>query len=330
MDVLLERKSNPPGFRFHPTDEELFMFYLKRKVIGKSIPPQMMSELDVYRFDPWDLPAKACAKTRDLNWYFLCPRSKKYPSRGKTATRVTVHGYWKSTGVDKTVNYNNRPVGKIKTLVFYRGKAPKGDRTDWVMYEYRLEDRLLSEQRVTQDSYVICKIHEKSGPGSKCNAAFVEEEWDSDNDKDDNLEDRGFVLHPDRCIVASTLDTRMLQQPVSVDVTCNRDVSVLDTTLADHRSRSPSTPATVQQPACTAMGGLPVPPIETEEDELDRLLTIFTEDDGNLIPESKVFNALEDLTGGKLSPHAEFDWSQFLSDDYYLELDDLHFQGPKG
>ncbi|KNA18491.1 hypothetical protein SOVF_070070 [Spinacia oleracea] len=202
MKGLLGRKSFPPGFRFHPTDEELFMFYLKRKVMGKSLGPQMIAEVDVYRFAPWDLPSMACLKTRDLNWYFFCPRAKKYPNGGR-ANRATEWGYWKSTGNDRTVMYSSRPVGKIKTLVFHRGKAPKGERTDWVMHEFRLEDKLLTEKGVPQESYVICKVFEKSGLGPKngesYGARFVEEEWDSDDDDNAQETDYGLVVHDTGC-----------------------------------------------------------------------------------------------------------------------------------
>lgn len=45
-----------PGFRFHPTDEELVKFYLKRKLSGKGFSIDAISDADVYKFEPWDLP----------------------------------------------------------------------------------------------------------------------------------------------------------------------------------------------------------------------------------------------------------------------------------
>lgn len=44
--------------------------------------------------------------------------------------------------------YNSRTVGMKRTLVFHLGKPPRGDRTDWVMYEYRLEDEELAASGV--------------------------------------------------------------------------------------------------------------------------------------------------------------------------------------
>ncbi|CAN1824243.1 NAC domain-containing protein 53 [Linum perenne] len=45
-----------PGFRFHPTDEELLLYYLKRKVTNKPLRFDPISVVDVYRSEPWDLP----------------------------------------------------------------------------------------------------------------------------------------------------------------------------------------------------------------------------------------------------------------------------------
>jgi len=46
----------PPGFRFHPTDEELVVQYLRRKVYALPLPASIIPDLDVCKSDPWDLP----------------------------------------------------------------------------------------------------------------------------------------------------------------------------------------------------------------------------------------------------------------------------------
>ena len=46
-----------PGFRFHPTDEELVGFYLRRKVDRKPLNIELIKQVDIYKYDPWDLPS---------------------------------------------------------------------------------------------------------------------------------------------------------------------------------------------------------------------------------------------------------------------------------
>jgi hypothetical protein len=54
----LNRPNLPPGFRFHPTDEELVIHYLKKKANSAPLPVAIIAEVDLYKFDPWELPGK--------------------------------------------------------------------------------------------------------------------------------------------------------------------------------------------------------------------------------------------------------------------------------
>lgn len=46
----------PPGFRFHPTDEELVSYYLTKKVLDSSFAVRAIAEVDLNKCEPWDLP----------------------------------------------------------------------------------------------------------------------------------------------------------------------------------------------------------------------------------------------------------------------------------
>ncbi|RWW88932.1 hypothetical protein BHE74_00002180 [Ensete ventricosum] len=71
-------------------------------------------------------------------WYFFSHKDKKYPT-GTRTNRATTAGFWKATGRDKPIYSKNSLIGMRKTLVFYRGRAPNGQKSDWIMHEYRLE-----------------------------------------------------------------------------------------------------------------------------------------------------------------------------------------------
>ncbi|CAO2823808.1 unnamed protein product [Amaranthus hypochondriacus] len=164
----------PPGFRFHPTDEELIVHYLKRKASSSPLPVSIIAEVDLYKFDPWELPSKAIFGEQE--WYFFSPRDRKYPN-GARPNRAATSGYWKATGTDKPIlasNGGNLKVGVKKALVFYGGKPPRGIKTDWIMHEYRLMDPTSSSKlphtlvdhskkpSLRLDDWVLCRIYKKN------------------------------------------------------------------------------------------------------------------------------------------------------------------------
>lgn len=71
-------------------------------------------------------------------WYFFSHKDKKYPT-GTRTNRATKAGFWKATGRDKAIYSRHSLIGMRKTLVFYKGRAPNGQKSDWIMHEYRLE-----------------------------------------------------------------------------------------------------------------------------------------------------------------------------------------------
>ncbi|XP_010931441.1 NAC domain-containing protein 68 isoform X1 [Elaeis guineensis] len=158
----------PPGFRFHPTDEELIVHYLCKKVTYQPLPVPIIAEVDLYKYDPWELPDKALFGQRE--WYFFTPRDRKYPN-GSRPNRAAGKGYWKATGADKPVvpKGSTRALGIKKALVFYSGKAPRGVKTDWIMHEYRLVDKNRATNKGSQrlDEWVLCRLYNKKNSWEK-------------------------------------------------------------------------------------------------------------------------------------------------------------------
>lgn len=59
--AVLPLNSLPLGFRFRPTDEELVDYYLRQKINGFGDDVWVIREIDVCKWEPWDLPG----------WYFF-------------------------------------------------------------------------------------------------------------------------------------------------------------------------------------------------------------------------------------------------------------------
>ena len=159
----------PPGFRFHPTEEELLHYYLRKKVGFQKIDLDVIRDVDLNKLEPWDIQGsfllfllllllplilpwgfslfsfyafvEKCkiGSTPQNDWYFFSHKDKKYPT-GTRTNRATAAGFWKATGRDKIIYTGSRRIGLRKTLVFYKGRAPHGQKSDWIMHEYRLDD----------------------------------------------------------------------------------------------------------------------------------------------------------------------------------------------
>nr|XP_043617279.1 NAC domain-containing protein 92-like [Erigeron canadensis] len=161
-----EQMDLPPGFRFHPTDEELISYYLYPKVSDINFVARAIGEVDLNKVEPWELPWRA--KLGEQEWFFFCVRDRKYPTGSRT-NRATTAGYWKATGKDKEIYKEKSLVGMKKTLVFYKGRAPKGEKTNWVMHEYRLDGKFSSNNlpKSAKGEWVISRVFHKSSGGKK-------------------------------------------------------------------------------------------------------------------------------------------------------------------
>ncbi|KAG2685142.1 hypothetical protein I3760_10G110800 [Carya illinoinensis] len=192
-DHLVDDKNDGgflPGFRFHPTDEELVGFYLPRKVEKKLINLDLIKQIDIYKHDPWDLPKVGSANGDQKEFYFFCRRGKKYKNSIRP-NRVTRSGFWKATGIDKPIYSHvegsaQECIGLKKSLVYYRGKAGKGGtKTDWMMHEFRLPaskstNLITNPKNSTQEAEVwtLCRIF-KRDVSNKKHAS----EWQKNNPK---------------------------------------------------------------------------------------------------------------------------------------------------
>ncbi|TXG75163.1 hypothetical protein ES332_1Z010900v1 [Gossypium tomentosum] len=115
----------PLGFRFRPTDEELINHYLRLKINGRHSEVEVIPEIDVCKWEPWDLPGLSVIKSDDLEWFFFCPRDRKRP--------------WFST----------------------RAGLPRVSVTNWIMHEYRPTTKELDGTAPGQSAFVLCRLFHK-------------------------------------------------------------------------------------------------------------------------------------------------------------------------
>ncbi|XP_071731472.1 uncharacterized protein [Rutidosis leptorrhynchoides] len=105
----------------YSTDEAIFELLMQLKS-GCSLPKNVVSGVDPYQFRPSNHSANI--------WYFW------------SGTKMDAeNGFWKSTGAACEIYSNSMIIGWRKTLQFYEGRAPDGQKPKWIMQEYTTTDK---------------------------------------------------------------------------------------------------------------------------------------------------------------------------------------------
>ncbi|KAJ4727995.1 NAC domain containing protein [Melia azedarach] len=155
------------GFRFHPTEQEIISYFLEMKMRGLDFPVHTVAEVDICKFEPYDLPQRSPLPPDDQVWYFF--NAPAYKSAGSKRTeRTTGTGFWKLTGKDRPIRdkQGKEEIGFKRNLVFYSGRVRNGIKTNWVMHEYH------SNNATSYQEYVLFRLKRKSGDRSDtCNVS---------------------------------------------------------------------------------------------------------------------------------------------------------------
>lgn len=167
-------ESLPPGFRFHPTDDEFVNHYLTNYILGIKDDADVIPVVDdLFKRDPSELPrlfrgkdrfmiarigfrwemmidglvfvwlacpgSSSIIRSRDPEWWFLSTLKYKCSSTDKF-DRSTNKGSWKITGKPKEIYDRsvNRLIAEMRNLVFCEN--PRNKETNWIIHEYYLRD----------------------------------------------------------------------------------------------------------------------------------------------------------------------------------------------
>lgn len=352
----------PPGFRFHPTDEELILHYLRKKVASTPFPVSIIADVDIYKFDPWELPAKAAFGEKE--WYFFSPRDRKYPN-GARPNRAAASGYWKATGTDKIILASSfavaggaqENIGVKKALVFYKGRPPKGVKTNWIMHEYRLAESPNNfnyrrpmrpkDSSMRLDDWVLCRIYRKSHVSSPPSAATPSDQ-DQEEEEDQFIQDtllpilktppsNNTSLHPQKSSSFSNLldamDYTMLSNFLSENQTNHTGLESTPPFSSGILDQQPPFSNGINT-SCTSsfflqkLPQLNSSPVPTMENKLKRPHPNIDETENILHHPSKKFINSCSFTNSteQPDPHYSFLHQSFLNQQLLLSPH-LHFQG---
>ncbi|XP_076897342.1 NAC domain-containing protein 58-like [Bidens hawaiensis] len=155
--------SLPAGYRFLPTDQQLMIHFLLKKINNELLPRSNISEANAYDTHPKDLAANYPEADKGV-WYFFSSRERK-DCVGISTRQDAGPGYWKAIlGLDKVIKDNGGNILGVKTGFSYHEGRPdqNSTKTAWLMHEYDVangyERQRLDANGMKLDDYVLCKI----------------------------------------------------------------------------------------------------------------------------------------------------------------------------
>ncbi|XP_009767338.1 NAC domain-containing protein 83 isoform X2 [Nicotiana tabacum] len=167
----------PIGFRFRPTDEELLIHYLSRKIFSMPLPALIIPEiLDVFDSFPSDLPGDLREKR-----YFFSKANGDINSKGcsRLISGKDCSGYWKAVGQGQLIvvpisgsattgishqQQQRLLLGMKKVLRFYQTTRSDCLRTRWIMHQYSLVTISPSDQNVNMmqvGDWSVFRVYQK-------------------------------------------------------------------------------------------------------------------------------------------------------------------------
>ncbi|GMI78167.1 hypothetical protein HRI_001486000 [Hibiscus trionum] len=146
----------PIGFKFHPTDEELVVHYLKRKALCLPLPASVIPEFDVLQTDPWNLPGDS-----KENKYFFSTRNGN--DSNKKRKREAGSGFWKPIGKEKPIlaSGTNVVVGMRKGFIFCERKCSTGTENRWLMHQYRLVGSVVDSAQIPIGDWLVFRVFQR-------------------------------------------------------------------------------------------------------------------------------------------------------------------------
>ncbi|KAF5175254.1 Nac domain-containing protein, partial [Thalictrum thalictroides] len=142
-DILLAK-----GFIFTPKEEELVDQYLKKKAYCQDLPCEIIKPIDdLYKMNSDQIPMRDFVYGKTNEAFFFTDNHTRYLEDNQTFC-PTSGGYWQVTDTNKQVlDRNNNIIGYKDRLIFFGGKYPNGQISNYAIEEFRLN----SQQNATLD-----------------------------------------------------------------------------------------------------------------------------------------------------------------------------------